>query len=352
MFRLLCFLGVLFFSNIICYGQLSRIQIKRNNQRLMTYKGDIRNKYGLNKRYAYFGLRINALNYYGDLSPTPKKISTDISFTKPGLGLTLGFRISPRTFISGEFLYGTLTGEDNESAKKNDLKNGVFRYNRNLSFRNRIKEFAILAAIDLYKNDSFYSDRVNVTPYVFFGIAILHHNPQAKVPQTDLQGNTFANAGQWVNLRELGTEGQNTQLLKTESNYGNTPYKLIQPAIPFGIGIRFKLNDQLDFSTDFSIRYLFTDYIDDVSKNYVDLGALGNNELAKAMSYRTNEVMQPNYSYTSERDGKTYSVLSGYGHEHKDNLRGNRNNNDVYTILSFHLSYILKNLPGKDPKYR
>src|SRR5690606_21307429 len=127
---------------------------------------------------------------------------------------------------------------------------------------------------------------------------------------------------------------------------GIKPYKLIQAAIPFGIGARFRLNQLMDFSVELGFRYLFTDYIDDVSQNYIDLGHFGNDELAKAMSYRSNEIPAVRNNpdavkpYTSDIDGKTYTVVPGYGSESKDNWRGNSKDNDTYMVTTFKLSYI------------
>lgn len=178
----------------------------------------------------------------------------------------------------------------------------------------------------------------------------MHHSPQAKVPMYDLHGNPFSNAGEWVNLHGLGTEGQYNSLQSTDSNYGNKPYGLNQPVIPLGTGARLKISDSFDLSIELSIRYLFTDYLDDVSKNYVDLGSFTNNELAKALSYRSNELVQPNSAYRSERDGQTYKVIAGYGSEHPDNMRGNKKDNDIYTSCIIKLSYGFEKY--NRPKYR
>jgi hypothetical protein len=90
---------------------------------------------------------------------------------------------------------------------------------------------------------------------------------------------------------------------------------------------------------------LFTDYIDDVSKSYVDLGVFGNNELAKAMSYRTGEILPGDHTYVG-RDGQSYSVVSGYGEEFTDakgntNMRGSKNDKDIFMVTSIKLTYIL-----------
>jgi hypothetical protein len=345
---LLIVLVLLFYTNL--QAQLSRSQIKTNNARLQTYSGNIKNSFGVARKYSCFTVSAGTLSYYGDLSPSQRRVSTDISLSKPGLGFGYSKRIGPRFALDASFFYGSIQGSDASSANKDDLKNAIYRYQRNLSFRNRIKELAIVTVIDLYKNEGFYTNRVFLTPYIFFGIGVMHHNPQAKVPLYDLQGNPFSNAGEWVNLRELGTEGQFNLLQNTDSNYGIKPYSLIQPFIPVGTGVRLRLDDRFDLSAEFSIRYLFTDYLDDVSKNYVDLGSFTKNELAKALSYRSNELVQPTYTYHSERDGQSYKVLAGYGSEHPDNMRGNRKDNDIYTAFILKLSYGI--VKYSRPKFR
>jgi hypothetical protein len=98
----------------------------------------------------------------------------------------------------------------------------------------------------------------------------------------------------------------------------------------------------LDSSAELGFRFLFTDYIDDVSENYVDLGVFGNDELAKAMSYRSNEVVDPSLLRpTQTRNGQVYNLLPGYGQEYVDNKRGNKSDNDTYMVTSIRLTYIL-----------
>jgi hypothetical protein len=324
-------------------AQMNRKAIKRNNKRMGSFRGK-KQGFGKEKVYSMVGLSLNALNYYGDLSPQPKRGSTDFAFTRPAFGLIFAHRFGPRYTLTGNFTYGTLRGEDAESADKND-ENGASRYKRNLSFRNRIKELSVVASMDLWENQSTYLARVKWTPYAFAGLAVFHHNPQAKAPEVDVDGNPLADGGEWVNLQKLGTEGQRSNLRETDVNYGAKPYKLIQFAIPFGVGARFRLNQVMDFSIEFGFRYLFTDYLDDVSKNYVDLGVFGDNELAKAMSYRSNELpefqsfLQPEPS-TVEGHNRTYMLLPGYGKENPGNMRGNSDSKDTYMVTTFKLTYI------------
>src|SRR5687768_9684437 len=137
---------LLFFASESAFAQMSRKSIKKNNKRISSYRGK-KEWFGKEKRYQTLGITLSALNYYGDLSPKPGQFSTDISLTKPAVGIAYSHRFGPRYSVMGAFMYGTLKGADNESANANDLGNGVYRYQRNLSFRNRIKELSVVAKI-------------------------------------------------------------------------------------------------------------------------------------------------------------------------------------------------------------
>lgn len=340
--RKLCFV-LLWFMLLLgvgeAYAQINRKSIKKSNKRVGAYKGKT-NTFGKQNKYHSFGVSLNALNYYGDLSPAPGKVSTDISFTKPGFGLSYSHRFGPRFSMQGQFMFGTLKGSDAESAKATDAESGVYRHKRNLSFRNQIKELSVVAIFDLFENQSTYVSRVKWTPYLFIGVAGFLHNPQAIAPDKDLQGNALPEAGQWVNLRPLGTEGQYSTLAPTDVNVGIKPYSLFQFAIPFGVGARFRINEVMDLSADIGFRYSFTDYLDDVSRNYVDLPKLAS-PLAQAMSYRTNEI-NGGIPTTPQPSGiPGVNVEAGYGSEYPSNNRGSRNDNDVYMVTSVRLSYII-----------
>lgn len=322
------------------FGQLNRKSIKKNNRKISAFKGKKFN-FGQEKVYNSLGISLNAMNYYGDLAPRPSKLSTDISFTRPAVGISFSHRFGPRYTVTGGFTYGVLRGADIESADDGDMDNGVYRYKRNLSFRNQIKELSLIGTLDLFENQATYISRVRWTPYGFVGVAVFHHNPEALAPATDLHGNPLPEAGRWVKLQPLGTEGQFSNLAEDDINYGIEPYKLFQIAIPMGVGVRFRLNEVMDFSAEIGFRYLFTDYIDDVSGHYVDLDVL-NSDLARAMSYRGNETQYITEARpTVARNGNEYNLIPGYGAEHRENMRGNKNDRDIFTVTTFRLTYIL-----------
>jgi len=333
-------------------AQMNRKAIKKNNRRIATFRGR-KAWFSKEKRYNAIGLSVSALDYFGDLSPKPGKLSTDISYTKPAITFSFSHRFGPRYTLTGAFMYGALRGSDASSADAG-TESGYYRHIRNLSFRNRIKELSVVATIDLFENQSTYISRVKWTPYVYAGLAVFYNNPQAQVPEYHVDGVTkFDNAGQWVDLQPLGTEGQGRTLDPGDANYGLKRYHKIQPAIPFGVGARFRLNEVFDIAAEIGFRYTFTDYLDDVSKSYVDLGVFGNDELAKAMSYRSGELPEYNPVTSTDplmqpyvgRDGVTYNVRAGFGseyHEAGTNQRGaGPKNRDYYMVTTIRVTYIL-----------
>ncbi len=315
-------------------------------------KGPRGSIYSINKKYTNVGVSLNAMNYFGDLAPVEQMGSTDLSLTRAGFGLFASRRLGPRFAARVSLNWGRIKGDDYEAADPSD-ELARYRYVRNLQFRNDIKELAVVGVIDLSENLATYRSRKNIVPYLFAGIAVFHHNPQALVPDVDVNnGNSaFSNAGEWVDLAPLQTEG--------------ISYKKVQLAIPFGVGLRFKLEERWDLAFEVGYRHLFFDYIDDVSNDFVDLGSLPN-DLARALSDRSREVTAvvsgetrqtgviPNRmeSYVSSFDGNTYTTIAGYGRDAIDNVRGNNSDNDVYIVTGFQISYIINNQRFKRAKFR
>lgn len=325
-------------------AQINRKKIRKNNKRISNFKGK-KSFFAKEKRYNWLALSLNTFNYFGDLAPLNKTASTDISFTSPAVGIMFGHRFGPFYTLRASFTYGTLKGDDFESADVSD-ENARYRYVRNLQFRNRIKELTVVGVFDLFKNESTYISRVQWTPYAFTGITVFHHNPQAYVNENS----TLPEAGTWVDLEPLGTEGQYSDptALQGSKNEGIDTYSKIQVAIPLGLGVRYRLNQVFDLSFEMSFRYLFTDYIDDVSANYVDPSVLPN-DLARELADRSGESnaavsgdardFEAINAFTRDTDGD--GIFDGFGTEGEFNLRGNRDQNDMYFVTTIKMAYII-----------
>lgn len=343
-FFLLALLTFLTLSQI-AYSQKNRK--KSNNLKISNYRGSI--KSFANKRYFAFGGGINVINYFGDLAPASGWASTDLKFTRPGISLFLDYKYAPRVSFRLAFDMGTITGDDFVSADPDD-ELAKYRYIRNIQFRNRIYDLSFQVKIDLLTNRGTYISRPTFNPYLFGGVGVFYHDPKAIAPETDQLGNTIPEAGEWVALQPLGTEGQYSDA------YDVKPYSKVQISVPVGLGFSYKLSNNLDFSFEIGYRILFTDYIDDVSENFVDLGIF-DNPLARALSDRSQEliavrsgeprdfenVILPNtteYTYTSPYDGNTYTVFAGYGDGNPSSIRGNSSDNDMYFVTSLKITYI------------
>jgi len=290
-------------------------------------------------RYLAAGGSLSFLTYFGDLAPANNFISTDISQIKPGVSAFLQYRYAPRVSFKAELLYGRLTGDDFVSSDPTQPEDKS-RYVRNLSFRNDIVDFSLTSQVFIFKNYLDYEQRKYFDIYFSGGISVFYHNPKGKVPPYNVNDERFPNFGEWVALRPLGTEGQFSE------HYSTEPYSNVQISIPVGGGFVFKLNERLDFIFELNYRLLLTDYIDDVSTRYVDLGAL-DSEMAKSMADRSLEEysittgekrdisdLEVSY-YTSPIDGNRYKVANERG-----SVRGG-SSNDTFLSTSLKISYVL-----------
>jgi len=299
--------------------------------------------------YSFVSFNLNALNYYGDLAPLANATSTDISWTRPGAGVNIGYKFSPYAAFRAGFNYGRITGNDNVSNPNSP--NDAPRYMRNLSFRNDIKEFQMGFELYFLPNHGGPNVRQRINAYLFVGGAVFAHNPKGLVPDKDYTtgGTTPApDAGKWVALRPLGTEGQNIKGVGVTKKYS-----LIQPAIPVAIGAKLRLPGPFDLGFEVSYRFLFTDYLDDVSANYVPFDKF-TDPLARIMSDRSAEPF--NVSTRKPRDVKVSSMTLSDGvtyyswgdigggianSDTKPAQRGNPHHNDTYLMTTIRLTWIL-----------
>ena len=229
------------------------------------------------------------MNYGGDLQ---NKVYT---FQQSNFSLGAGVIYSiNKISLRARLTYGKIKGDDLHNTKFKD---------RNLSFASNIGEASLTLEYDLHLLD----ETQKFTPYIFAGVGLFHFNPY-----------TFYDS-QKVYLRPVGTEGQGLAAYPDKKLY-----PLTQFAIPIGIGIKYKISDRIILGLEFSSRFLFTDYIDDVSGKYPDENELFKQRGQRAvdLSFRGNEI-DPSLQFPS---GK---------------IRGNPNHNDNYYTSSFSFIYVL-----------
>lgn len=202
--------------------------------------------FGLYSQNDEVGVFLGGSYYTGDLNPHQHFNQN----TNPAIGLTYrrttrGKRYAFR--LHG--MYGKIEAYDYQN------KNGFYQ-NRNLNFVSEIYEAAAILEVNFFKYELGNTDRHFFSPFLFGGLAYFYHNPKAS-----LNGDLFE-------LQPLGTEGQNT------SSNPDDYYKLYQFSVPFGIGIKMNVSKRLGLAFEYGVRKTFTDYLDDVSKKYVNPSVL------------------------------------------------------------------------------
>lgn len=200
---------------------------------------------------ASFGI-MNCLTDLGGHRGSGKTFIKDLNLgnTEHNGSIYAGLTYKDMLGLRLEATYGQVKAYD--SILKDNARNSYGRYERNLSFESKISEISLLATfypLGLIQNTKHYI----ITPYFIGGIGFFSFNPQ-----TTLNGRT-------VDLQPLSTEGEGF------AEYPDRiPYRLMQFNFPVGMGFLHEASKHISIRAEFIYRILFTDYLDDVSKTYID----------------------------------------------------------------------------------
>ena len=243
------------------------------------------------------GIFLGTTEYQGDLS----KSQVTISQTKPSFGILGRYYFGPRFDVKANVYYGWIEGDDKDY--KGD------RARRDLSFKTNILEIGVNGELNILPFIS-NSKRYRFAPYVFAGVALYHFNPTAVDPWT----------GKEVDLQPLATEGESA-------------YSLWQLAIPYGVGIKYSLGHFWNIGLEVGQRKIFTDYLDDVSGNYVTPAVY------EKMTAEAQHMADPGYfaSVQNAKHLKDNLIYSG-----KTIKRGNSEREDMYLFAGITLTKTLR----------
>ncbi len=243
------------------------------------------------------GPQLGGMLYTGDLDP--KQFGENYKNLKPTVGLHLKYNHNDYFNLRLNLVRGSVQGRDELSGQEWQLR-------RNLSFETSITELSLLIENNIFGFSTNASKDKIFTIHAFAGIGVFKFNPRTLYD------------GQYVDLQPLGTEGQGMAGYEEK-------YSLTQLAIPMGIGLKFRLSEQLSLGLELSSRFLFTDFLDDISGNYVSHEELlaGNGQLAAALAKREAEYTGIDAPYTEETGSK----------------RGQADVNDYYSTGMLTISY-------------
>lgn len=238
-----------------------------------------------------------------------------------GLSRKLGSQMSFRLDLN----YYQISGED--ASKKNGTIKGRKddRYVRNLSFKATNLEGSLLFTFNIIPVNG-YRRRPVINPYLLFGVGITTNNPKGNHPVEGV-----------VNLRHLNTEALPGQ------GYSGTLL-----TVPAGLGIRVKAGENVDILFEAGRRFLFSDYLDDVStvypskKNLEAAGRIGTSKQALIFYDRAKEGTDLEGNPLPPND--------------PGDIRGNPKTNDSYYMVQIRLEmYLPLSTPSrkrKRAKYR
>ena len=405
---LLLFFGILFLTGPLLMAQQfqsrqqKRAFLKTRNKQISRFT--VRTDFSKSKKYISFGGGIGMSNYFGDLAPNNTRTSTDLGYTRTYLTGYYLQRVHPNVTLRGGLSWMQLRGDDYSVADASAPDNSDYgRFIRNLSFRSNVFEVSGVGLFELFPTDRGFLRRTFLNPYFMMGLSVFYHNPQSKTPVGGKPGDPKSD---WIGLRDLGTEGQYTGIAGTPQ-----PYSLLQVGVPLGIGVRYRLLDKFDLSLELGYRFVFTDYLDDVSGRYPSdevlremytqenyMGILMSNRSAETIAAievlnrrsalttisrafsisqrdkiskginqdRIEYYMQsfPDSNYTSADklnagmyEKTNYPATSDFynfrrvkGNEFGATPRGNKRR-DYWLVTALHLSYILE-IKQKPPKFR
>ena len=204
-----------------------------------------------NFRQHEVGVFLGGAYYIGDLNPRKH-----FNLTQPAAGVFYRFTPNYRYAFRGGINWGKIMGDDSQSDDADQLQ-------RNLNFKSNIFELSVRAEVSFFNSKVGHRYGIKKTfarrhkgksnEFIgFIGIGGFYFNPKGQNPNT----------GKWEKLYPLHTEGQGLP-------GGPAQYKRISICIPMGIAWRMTLNKLWCVGLEFSYRKTFTDYIDDVSGNYV-----------------------------------------------------------------------------------
>jgi hypothetical protein len=199
------------------------------------------------------GVLLGTSYYLGDLNT--------IHFNQPlpAAGLIIRQNIDKRFTYKAELMYLNIKSDERNSED-------TIAKNRGLHFKSPIYELSGQVEFNFLPYQS-GNPLYTWTPYVYTGVSIFHFNPQAENSE-----------GSWVDLQELGTEGQGTTSFPNRNKYS-----LIQYAIAMGGGFKIAVNPSFNIILEYGTRKTFTDYLDDVSTTYPK-GLFDMTEVAVEMS--------------------------------------------------------------------
>ena len=291
--------------------------------------------------YSSVSFGVGSSSYYGDLAGYRQFLKSTYIMPRWNVGVGYTRQFTPHFAARATFTWARIAGDD-YTFNKNNIQKNLVQYTRNLHFRNDLKEFALTGIYNFTADGRNSNARAKFSSYLFGGIALLAHSPEARTP-AGADAEPYE-AQKWVKLQPLHTEGQG------QPGY-DKPYSLVTIAIPIGFGVRYMLNESFNVGFELGYRYSFTDYLDDAGGNYVaDPTTLTG--VASKMADRRQQQFAARYNNPPDRYQALKDLYASGGQTQTDVVNALQTPvrgapgvlQDGYLLTSLQIHYII---PGK-----
>lgn len=213
------------------------------------------------------GFLLGGATYEGEVAPT--EISDYLNTYRPAVGIFARYNITRSIAIRSDLRFATIYGDD-----------AISNRSRGFNFRTRLFEASLLGEWTPFRLR--LGSGVYLAPYGQAGAGGLYFIPQGE------------RNNEYFNLAPLGTEGQG--LAGYPAPYSQFTYVLIG-----GGGAKIEINETFTIGLEGALRYVGSDYLDDVSNAPVTYRDVldGNGSLAASFSF-------PNFDLDADDPDATY----------------------------------------------
>lgn len=235
-------------------------------------------------------VNVGASKYYGDIGET-----NNLNFKS--FGSTIGIRYS---YNINKYISLSTGISRSQISATDKLSNNKEKKIRNLDFKSKVDEFYATLNFGTPIINSVKHPTKKFLGYIetYFGYGYFTFNPLGSYDNM------------WHELQPLGTEGQGLPSYPAH-------YNLFSTEIVYGVRLKYFLTSSINIGLEYSMRSIFTDYLDDVSTIYPNLNELGkqNGYLAQSLSDKSEELLV-------DRSGQ---------------IRGNPDENDTFQLFKISL---------------
>lgn len=269
-----------------------------------------------------------ALTDLGGANKIGSPFLRDVDFKATRFCISAFYRYNINKFLAvrANLMYGMISADDKNTdgtppSTAANPTTGVtdswYRARRNLNFSTHIFEFQALAEINLkkYIHDAASGSKDRWAPYIAGGVGFFWFNPYTKLN------------GEKVILKPLGTEGQNLA--------GGKPYKNVNFDLMALVGVKYNVTERFSIALEGVYHQTFTDYLDDVSGNYIkssDLSSLSPTAFALQNRSNTGNYPDPAFNFVEGQynNGDANTVPNATLANLGGNQRGDKRDNDQF----------------------